>query len=101
MTGLRGARWTGIGGRRVTPVKAASQEARLELSGGVRSPMQEPRWNADRRARSAERAPHPKMRRLVLRLSAFCLPSLQREEKSKWRVVDSEAAFSQFAPRHG
>jgi hypothetical protein len=51
MTGLRGARWTGIGGRRVTPVKARSQEARLELSGGVRSPMQEPRWNAapDRR----------------------------------------------------
>jgi hypothetical protein len=27
------------------------------------------------------------------RLSAFCLPSLQREEKSKWRVVDSEADF--------
>jgi len=31
---------------------------------------------------------------LDLRLSAFCLPSLQREEKSKWRVVDSEASFS-------
>jgi hypothetical protein len=27
---------------------------------------------------------------LDLRLSAFCLPSLKREEKSKWRVVDSE-----------
>jgi hypothetical protein len=34
------------------------------------------------------------MRRLDLRLSAFCLPSLQREEKSKWRVVDSEADFA-------
>ena len=56
--------------------------------------MQEPRWNADRRARSAERAPRPKARRLDLRLSAFCLPSLQREEKSKWRVVDSEADFA-------
>jgi hypothetical protein len=32
-------------------------------------------------------------RRLDLRLSAFCLPSLQREEKSKWRVVDSEGDF--------
>jgi hypothetical protein len=39
--------------------QVTSQEARLELSGGVRSPMQEPRWNADRRARSAERAPRP------------------------------------------
>jgi hypothetical protein len=33
-----------------------------------------PRWNADRRARSAfERAPHPLMRPLNTRLSAFCL----------------------------
>jgi hypothetical protein len=33
-------------------------------------------------------------RRLDLRLSAFCLPSLKREEKSKWRVEDSEADFA-------
>jgi hypothetical protein len=39
---------------------------------------------------SARRA---QARRLDLRLSAFCLPSLMREEKSKWRMVDSEADF--------
>jgi hypothetical protein len=44
------------------------------LSGGVRSLLQVPRWNADRRARSAfERAPHPMMRPLDTRLSAFRL----------------------------
>jgi hypothetical protein len=45
---------------------------------GVRAPL------------SARRA---QARWLDLRLSAFCLPSLQREEKSKWRAVDSEADF--------
>ena len=42
MTGLRGARWTGTG-------NSASQEARPELSCGVGSLQQAPRWNADRR----------------------------------------------------
>jgi hypothetical protein len=53
----------------------------------------EPWWNADRRARSVERAPCASAAVGDLRLSAFCLPSLTREEKSKWRVVDSEADF--------
>jgi hypothetical protein len=35
--------------RRVTPVANASQEVRLELSGGVGSRPQAPWWNADRR----------------------------------------------------
>jgi hypothetical protein len=39
---------------------------------------------------SARRA---QARRLDLRLSAFCLPFFLREDKSKWRVVDSEADF--------
>ena len=38
----------------------------LELSCGVRSLQQVPWWNADRRARSAEREPHPLMRRFGL-----------------------------------
>ena len=42
MTGLRGARWTWTG-------NSASQEARPELSCGVCSLQQVPRWNADRR----------------------------------------------------
>jgi hypothetical protein len=42
MTGLRGARWTGTG-------NSASQEAHPELSCGVGSLQQAPRWNADRR----------------------------------------------------
>jgi hypothetical protein len=33
------------------------------------------------------------------RLPAFHLPFFLREEKSKWRVVDSEADFSQFTTR--
>jgi hypothetical protein len=46
-----------------------------ELSGGVRSPKQEPRWNADRRARCDQRAPHPKVRTVGFTcLSAFRLP---------------------------
>jgi hypothetical protein len=40
---------------------------------------------------SARRA---QARRLDLRLSAFCLPFLLREEKSKRRVVDSGEGFS-------
>jgi hypothetical protein len=39
---------------------------------------------------SARRA---QARRLDLRLSAFCLPFFLREEKSKWRVVDSGENF--------
>jgi hypothetical protein len=35
----------------------------LELSGGVRSLPQVPRWNAVRRARSAEREPRPLARK--------------------------------------
>ena len=38
--------------------------AYLELSCGVRSLQQAPWWNAGRRARSAERVPHRKMRRM-------------------------------------
>ena len=58
----------------------------LELSGGVRSLPQVPQWNAVRRARSAEREPHPKMRRLGnTRLPAFCflLFALQTPESSE------------------
>jgi hypothetical protein len=43
---------------------AASQEERLELNGGVGSPLEEPRRDADRRARCVERAPLP-MKRLI------------------------------------
>src|SRR5580692_10214302 len=45
------------------------------------------------------RAPHRKMRRwlpCVCRRSAS--PFYLREDKSKWRVVDREERFSQFAP---
>jgi hypothetical protein len=43
-------------------VSAASQEERLELNGGVGSPLEEPRRDADRRARCVERAPLPTKR---------------------------------------
>src|SRR5690348_18379021 len=49
-TGLRLDRWTGIDGGGVTAAEVTSQEARLELSGGVGSLPQEPRWNAGRRS---------------------------------------------------
>ena len=49
MTGLRGARWTGTGEMQLTP--ANPRKRVLELSGGVGSLPQAPRWNADRRAR--------------------------------------------------
>src|SRR5579872_7373437 len=49
-TGLRVDRWTGTGDGGVTAAESASQEARLELSGGVGSLPLEPRWNAGRRS---------------------------------------------------
>src|ERR1700728_596660 len=54
-------------------------ESRGGTPTGVRAPL------------SARRA---QARRLDLRLSACCLAFFSREEKSKWRVVDSEADFS-------
>jgi hypothetical protein len=74
-TGLRGARWTGIG-------ETASQEARLKLERG--------RWFAPRRAaverrqaaRPAGRAPHPLMRRLDY-TPAGVLPPLLPEASLK------------------
>jgi hypothetical protein len=60
-------------GRRVTPAPIASQEAWPEAEPwGPTSLWQEPWWDAERRARSALRAPHPaRVRRLATRLSAF------------------------------
>src|SRR5580704_6964867 len=68
--GLKPSLWDGI-----IPLG----ESRGGTPTGVRAPL------------SARRA---QARRLDLRLSAFCLPFFSREEKSKWRVVDSEADFS-------
>src|SRR6202034_4050262 len=64
-------RWQGPGNTR--SCVAPSQEVReLGLSCGVRSLQQVPWWDAERRARSALRAPHPaRVRRLATRLSAF------------------------------
>jgi hypothetical protein len=59
MTGLRLDCWTGTGNGGLTTAEVTSQEARLELNGGVGSLPQEPRWNAGRRARPAGREPHP------------------------------------------
>ena len=58
---------------RITPVETTSQEAWPEAEPlGPTSLWQVPWWNAERRARSALRAPHPeRVRRLVPRLSAF------------------------------
>jgi hypothetical protein len=59
----------------------------LELSGGVRSLPQVPQWNAVRRARSAEREPHPLVRKLgeirAWRRSASFLFALQTHEGSE------------------
>src|ERR1700722_13307806 len=59
--------------RRVTPGETTSQEAWPEAEPlGPTSLWQEPWWDAERRARSALRAPHPaRVRRLATRLSAF------------------------------
>ena len=58
---------------RVTPGETTSQEAWPEAEPwGPTSLWQEPWWDAERRARSALRAPHPeRVRRLDTRLSAF------------------------------
>src|SRR6202043_2278353 len=60
--------------RRVTPVQTESPEAwpEAEPLGWNNSLRREPRWNADRRARSAERAPRASAAVGDLRLSAFC-----------------------------
>ena len=59
--------------RRVMPGETTSQEAWPEAEPlGPTSLWQEPWWDAERRARSALRAPHPAwVRRLDTRLSAF------------------------------
>jgi hypothetical protein len=85
--------------RRLTAVFQPRPRKRgLGLSGGVRSPKREPRWNADRRARPAGRAPHPMMRRLVLRLSAFCLPFTRKDGEGDETVTgaSSEVANSEW-----
>src|SRR3984957_13174282 len=58
---------------RITPGKTTSQEAWPEAEPwGPTSLWQEPWWDAERRARSALRAPHPaRVRRLATHLSAF------------------------------
>jgi hypothetical protein len=66
MTGLRDARWTGTG--RPRPRKRVP-----ESKGGVGSPPQEPRWNADRRAHPLVRAAPVRRGGWTTRLSAFRL----------------------------
>jgi hypothetical protein len=65
MTGAGGASLDWDRRRRVTPVQTTSQEAwpEAEPLGWNNSLRREPRWNAGKRARSVERAPHRKMRR--------------------------------------
>jgi hypothetical protein len=66
----------------------------LELSCGVRSPQQVPWWNADRRARSAEREPHPLMRRLdycACRRSA-CLLFVEHDPEKRTPVFRKDHA---------
>jgi hypothetical protein len=75
-------------------VQTASQEAWPEAEPlGWNTPLGESRGGTPTGVRAPLSARRAQARRLVLRLSAFCLPSLMREEKSKWRVVDSEADF--------
>jgi len=62
-TGLRAARWTGTGGGGGSPPTTTSQEARLEPSGGVRSPKREPRRSVGRRARPESARPRPESAR--------------------------------------
>jgi hypothetical protein len=89
---------TGVGGasldwdrrRRVTPVQTTSQEAwpEAEPLGWNNSLRREPWWNAGKRARSVERAPHRKMRRLVTcvcRRSASFIYFVARVEQSETR----------------
>ena len=72
-----------------------------ELNGGVGSPPEEPRWNADRRARPAGRAPRVSADGRITRLSAFRLPflfylpeaSLKDFSRSLVRETDRTARF--------
>src|ERR1700722_11261980 len=65
MTGARGASLE-------VPHRKVCHEAWPRLSLGMNSPNGiEPWWDAERRARSALRAPHPQGARLDTRLSAF------------------------------
>jgi len=59
-TGARGASLKRDAKAQLTP-RTASREARPGSSFG-NWPEQEPRWSAERRARCAQRAPHPTMR---------------------------------------
>ena len=68
-----GARGASLKRDRGVMLRAASREARPGSSFGT-WPEQAPRWSAERRARCAQRAPHPTMRPIHLRLSALCLP---------------------------
>ena len=71
-TGARGASLKRDAKAQVS-LRTASREARPGLSFGT-WPEQAPRWSAERRARCVQRAPHPMMRPIHLRLSALCLP---------------------------
>ena len=87
--------------RRVTPVQTASQEAWPEADLGDEI-LPEMRAAVERRQMSAPSSGASRIARCggvtsVCRRSAF--PSFLREDKSKWRVVDREENFSQFAPR--
>src|SRR5215472_4994309 len=64
--------WDRDGG--VTAAESKSQEARLELNGGVGSLPQEPRWNAGRRSAPRWARAAPRRVRMSWRLPAFRLP---------------------------
>src|SRR5580700_6459726 len=91
MTGMGGAPWTGTGEGGERPCRPRPRKPGLELSlwDGI-IPLGESRGGTPTGVRAPLSARRAQARRLDLRLSAFCLPSLMREEKSKWRVVDSE-----------
>ena len=89
---VRCCHWTGTGERRVTPAGTASQEARPGVEPlGPASLWQEPRWNADRRARSVERAPHLRVRRWLYTApvgvplpSFFPVSETKKEGRNSW-----------------
>src|SRR5690348_4328182 len=84
-TGLRLDRWTGTGDGGVTAAEATSQEARLELSGGVGSLPREPRWNAGRRSAPRRARAAPRTVRIGGVASAGVPPAL-----SYWRMANGE-----------
>src|SRR6185437_14584467 len=85
MTGLRLDRWTGTGDGGVTAAEVTSQEARLELSGGVGSLPREPRWNAGRRSAPRRARAAPRTVRIGGVAAAGVPPAL-----SYWRMANGE-----------